>query len=144
MMARWEPVREPIHVTLIRTLGIAAVVGAVLSSMWGGLARWPAASLLALWPALGGHFVELGFLNWLRPRLPDARGVQVGARLAVWFGAGIGMLFAMRWTALLLLGDRAARGPAWWISGLAFIGIELVAHLGLQLRGLPSFYNGRG
>ena len=32
----------------------------------------------------------------------------------------------------------------WWVAGFAFIGIELVAHLGLQLRGRPSFFNGRG
>ena len=31
-----------------------------------------------------------------------------------------------------------------WLGGLAFIGIELVAHLVLQLRGRPSFYNERG
>jgi hypothetical protein len=34
--------------------------------------------------------------------------------------------------------------PAWWIGGVAFIGVELVAHFVLSLRGRPSFYNGRG
>jgi hypothetical protein len=37
----------------------------------------------------------------------------------------------MRWAALL-------------IAGVAFIGIEFIPHLFLQLRGRPSFYNGRG
>ncbi len=27
-----------------------------------------------------------------------------------------------------------AHWPAWWLGGIAFIGIELVAHLVLQLR----------
>ena len=54
---------------------IALVVGAALAQQWGGLARWPLASLLVLRPSLG---------------------------------------------------------------------IELVARLALQLRGRPSFYNGRG
>ncbi len=39
---------------------------------------------------------------------------------------------------------RPPRWPAWWLGGLAFIGIELVAHLALLLRGRPSFYDGRG
>jgi hypothetical protein len=32
----------------------------------------------------------------------------------------------------------------WWLGGFAFIGIELMAHLTLQLRGRPNFYNGLG
>ena len=36
-----------------------------------------------LWPSLGGHWVELWFLNWLRPRLPVARGAQIVTRLGV-------------------------------------------------------------
>jgi hypothetical protein len=30
------------------------------------------------------------------------------------------------------------------VAGAAFIAIELVVHFILQLRGAPSFYNGRG
>jgi hypothetical protein len=47
-------------------------------------------------------------------------------------------------TAMALTGFRPAQWPAWWLGGLAFIGLELVVHLVLQLRGQPSFYNGRG
>jgi len=50
----------------------------------------------------------------------------------------------MRLTAMALRSYRMARWPAWWIAGRAFMGIELVAQLALQLRGRPSFYNGRG
>jgi hypothetical protein len=46
--------------------------------------------------------------------------------------------------AMDLLRFRPAHLPAWWIGGIAFIGIELLAHLGLQFRGWPSFYNGLG
>jgi hypothetical protein len=145
----WTPYREPLRTTLLRTGTIALVVGAILARPWrgDGPARWPIATLLVLWPALGGHFVEIWFLNWLRPRLPDARGVQVFARFAVWFVGGLGLAMGMGLTAMAM-GIRPARGSAWWsawwIGGLAFIGIELVAHLFLQLRGRPSFYNGRG
>jgi hypothetical protein len=47
-------------------------------------------------------------------------------------------------TATALTEFRPAQWPAWWLGGLAFIGLELVAHLPLQLRGQPNFYNGRG
>jgi len=127
---------------------IAIVVGAVLARFRGGLARWPLDTLLVLWPSLGGHWVEVWFLNWLRPRLSIARSVQVAARVGVWFVGGIGLAIAMGLTAMALSGFRPAHWPAWWhpwwLAGVAFIGIELVAHLVLQLRGRPSFYNGRG
>lgn len=83
--------REPMRVTLTRTVGIALVVGGVLAWRRGGLARFPLASMLVLWPALGGHFVE-----------------------------------------------------RWWVAGLAFIAIEIVAHLLLRLTRRPSLFDGRG
>jgi hypothetical protein len=147
--SQWQPYRAPLRVTLMRTGTIALVAGAVVAASrgGGGLARWPMVTLLMLWPALGGHWVEVWFLNWLRPRLPPARAVQVGARIGVWFVGGIGLALGMGLTAMALR-FRPTRwgawGPAWWIGGLAFIGIELVAQLVLQLRGRPSFYNGRG
>jgi hypothetical protein len=144
MTSPWQPFREPLRTTLFRTGTIAIVVGAVLARSRGGLARWPLATLLVLWPSLGGHWVEVWFLNSLRPRLSIGCGVQVAARLAVWSVGGMGLAIGMRLTALALGSFRMARWPSWWIAGLAFIGIELVAHLALQLRGRPSFYNGRG
>ena len=145
MTSRWQPYSEPIRVTLTRTGTIALIAGAVLAWAWGGgLARWPIATLLALWPSFGGHWVELWFLNWLRPRLPDTRPAQMGARVGVWFVGGTGLAFGMGLTAMLLADIRPAQWPVWWAGGLAFIGIELVVQLVLQLRGHPSFYNGRG
>ena len=103
------------------------------------------ATLLVLWPSFGGHWVEIWFLNLLRPRLSIARGLQVSARIGVWFVGGAGLAVGMGLTAMALAGFRLAHWPAWWwLGGIAFIGIELVAHLVLQLRGRPSFYNGLG
>src|SRR4051812_46890859 len=87
----WQPYREPLRTTILRTGTIAVVIGAMLARPWrgDGLSRWPIATLLVLWPALGGHFVELWFLNWLRPRIPETRGVQVLCRFAVWFVGGV-------------------------------------------------------
>ena len=128
----------------MRTGMIAIVVGAVLARLWGGLARWPMATLLVLWPSFGGHWVEVWFLNWLRPRLSIERSAQVTARVGVWFVGGAGLAMGMGLTAMALAGLPQAHWPAWWLGGLVFVGIELVAHLTLQLRGQPSFYNGRG
>ena len=144
-----QPYREPLRVTLVRTGTIALVVGALVARIWrpGGAARWPMGTLLALWPALGGHFVEIWFLNWLRPRLSGARGVQIAARVGAWFVGGIVLVLGMGLTAMAL-GPRPGQWSAWgrtcWLGGLAFIGVELVAHLVLQMRGRPSFYDGRG
>jgi len=101
-------------------------------------------TLLALWPSLGGHWVEVWFLNWLRPRIPAARRVQVAARFVVWFAGGLGLAVGLALTAITLAGYRPGHWPTWWLAGLAFICVELLAHLALQLRGRPSFYNGRG
>ena len=129
---------------MLRTGMIAIVAGAVLARLWGGLARWPMATLLVLWPSFGGHWVEVWFLNWLRPRLSIARGFQVAARFGVWFLGGAGLAIGMGLTAMALDGLRPALWSVWWLGGIGFIGIELVIHLVLQLRGRPSFYNGRG
>src|SRR6185436_8356079 len=102
-MTEWLPFREPLRVTLTRTVAIALVAGFIVAQWWGGLARWPVASAVMLWPSFGGHWIELWFLNWLRPRLSDNRGVQIAARLAVWFIGGIALALGMRLTAAALV-----------------------------------------
>jgi hypothetical protein len=144
MTSQWQPYREPLHTTLLRTGIIAIVVGAVLARFWGGLARWPVTTLLVLWPSFGGHWVEVLFLNWLRPRLSAALPVQVAARIGVWFVGGAILALGVSLTAMVLTGFQPAHWPAWWLGGLAFIAIELFVHLFLQVRGRPGFYNGRG
>ena len=145
MTLPWQPFREPLRTTLARTVAIALVLGAVFVRVsGGGLSSWPMATLLMLWPSFGGHWLELWFLNWLRPRLSSARTAQVSARVAVWFVGGSALALGMGLTAMPFAELRPAQWPAWWLGGLAFIGLELVAQFALQLRGRPSFYNGRG
>lgn len=139
----WQPHRELLRTTLLRTIAIALVGGAILSRWFAGQIRWPLATLLFLWFSFGGHWVELWYVNWLRLRLPTARPIQLCARVATWFLGGVALAFGMALT-VLAVGLRPARWPAWWLGGLAFIGLELLVHLALQLRGKPSFYNGRG
>ena len=145
MTSEWQPYREPLRATLARTVAIAVAVGAVLAATsHGGWRRWPLLTVLVLWISFGGHWVELAFLNGLRPRLGASRPVQVAARILVWFLGGSLLALGMCLTATALDALPPGRWPRWWWGGVAFIGIELVVHLVLQLWGRPSFYNGRG
>ena len=135
---------EPIRVTLARTLGIAIVAGAIASVWLGGLRQWPALSVVMLWPSLGGHWVDVLFLNGLRPRLPTNRVIQRAVRLALWFVAGIVFALGVRWTAAILVARPSFAWLTWGEAGVAFVGIELAAHAALQRRGRASFYNGLG
>jgi hypothetical protein len=147
MTEPWQPYREPLRTTLVRTILIAIVAGTVLAAWSARSARaiqWSVAVVLMLWPSFGGHLLELWYLNWLRPRLPAARTVQRVARLGTWFLGGCGLGVGMALTGRVLGGIRLTRWPAWWVAGVVFIGVELVTHSALQARGRPSFFNGRG
>jgi hypothetical protein len=144
MTAPWQPYREPIRTTALRTGILTVVAGVAITVLSRGRIAWQTAVLFALWVSLGGHFVELLFLNWLRPRLPNTRGMQIAGRLAVWFAGGVVLSFGMTLSARVLMGTRSARQATWWQGGLAFIGLELVVHLILHLRGRPSIHDGRG
>lgn len=147
MTAAWVPHRESLRSTLRRTVLIAIVAGTVLAAWSAGSARpirWPVAVVLMLWVSFGGHWVELWYLNWLRPRLPVARTGQSFARLATWFLGGCALGVGMVLTARALGGIRLTHWSAWWVGGVGFIGVELVAHAVLQARGRPSFFTGGG
>lgn len=141
--SRWQPFHESLRTTAVRTVTIAGVLGVVIAWASHGRIRWPAATVIALWPSLGGHAVELLFLNWLRVRLPSARRAQVIARLAVWSGAGAIFALLLRPTSAVLGVEPPVHLPM-WVGMAGFVVIELVAHLGLALRGRPSFYNALG
>ena len=128
---------------VLRNATIAVILGAVVALITGQFSQWPLAAVLALWPSFGGHWLEVFFLNWLRPRFPAARGVQVPARIVLWFAGGMGFAAAMRVTAMVPAA-LPATSLSWWLGGLGFVAIELVAHLVLMARGLPSFYDGLG
>lgn len=134
---------EPLRKTLVRTVGIALVVGGAIALVGRKWSIWPMASLLILWPSFGGHWVEVWFLNWLSPRLSPARGTQAAARVLVWFAGGSVLGLGVRLTAWAF-GWGSLRWLSWWFGGLAFVGVELVMHLFIHLRGEPNFYNGRG
>jgi len=143
-MTEWESFREPLRVTLIRTLSIALVAGGIVALSTGGLARWPLMSIVMLWPSVGGHWIDLLFLNGLRRRLPPGAGIYRMTRVAVWFAGGIVLAAGVQLTIRVLAQRPPLAWLTWAVAGAVFVGVELVAHAGLHLRGRPSFYNGLG
>lgn len=143
-MANWQPYHEALRVTLTRTLGIALVAGAIVAPLAGGLKSWPVLSLLMLWPSFGGHWIDLLFLNALRPRLPQSRLIQLVARLAVWFVGGVVLALGVKLTARLLLERSRMPWLTWSRAGALFVAVELIAHAALYIRGRPNFYDGLG
>ena len=132
---------EPLGNTLRRNLAIAVCVGAGLALQKGQLALVVPFSLLALWFSLGGHYLELVYLRAVRPRLPSSRSARVPARFAFWFFGGT-LLFVCMALCARVLPIRVPRIGWWWLGGVGFIGIELIAHAVLAVRGAPNFYRG--
>jgi len=124
-------------------VSLAAVVGAVLALQRQDLTVLLPAATLALWFTLGGHYVELAFLNGLRARIPASRLAQGVARLLVWLSGGVVLYVCMAVTARAL---PIAAPPLrlWWYGGFLLIGVELTVHGFMAVRGQPNFYNGRG
>jgi len=131
------PFHEPHRATLLRTVLIALVVGIVV----GRSALWFPWTAFTLWFSFGGHWVEIFFLNWLRPRLRAERWVQIAGRLAIWLVGGTVLMIGARFTALAL-GIPALRVPPWTLGGPIFVVVELFVHTLSQIRGLPNFFNG--
>src|ERR1051325_121746 len=143
-MTDWQPFRESLRTTLTRTFVIAAVAATIAAARFGRFGLWPLLLPVMLCRSVGGPWIVFFFLNYLRPRLPSSRSLQFGARLAIWFVGGVLLSLGARITLNAFMAHPPARWLTWAAAGVGFIAIELVAHAGLQARGRPSFYNGRG
>ena len=128
---------------MARTAALAAVVGGVVALRRHDAKLLLPLAALAMWFTLGGHYIELAFLNGLRARIPPGRLTQGGVRLLVWWIGGVLLYVAMAATARALPIEPPPL-RLWWCGGFLLIGVELVVHAGLAIRGLPNFYNGRG
>jgi len=138
----WPRFDEPFRFTLARTVTLAAIVGAVLALRRHDLKLFLPFAALALWFTFGGHYVELAFLNGLRPRIPHRRLTQAVARLLVWLAGGVLLYVSMAVTARALPIERPPL-RLWWYGGFVLIGVELAVHAFLAIRGRPNFYDGR-
>jgi hypothetical protein len=140
---RWAREKELILRTLRRNIAISVVVGVVIAVARHAPFMAVPGTVLALWPSLGGHFVEIAFLDGVRHRLPRDRLVQASARVIWWIAGGTFLGAALIATAHAL--PIAPPQWRWWWSGApAFIGLELVVHSVLALRSRPNVYRGDG
>lgn len=133
---------EPWSVTALRTGSIALAFGVGAAVHTRQISVVPLATLMALWFTLGGHFVDLTFRNYVGPRLAGGT-VRALSRLVYWFAGGCVLYQGALETQSLIWGRDSAGWP-WWLGGVGFVGAELVVHLLMRLRKLPSFYDGRG
>ena len=134
---------EPLRRTLVRNVALAAGVGVVIALQRHRLRLLLPIAALALWFSLGGHYVELAFLNGLRARISQGRLIQVGLRLLVWFAGGV-VLYVLMAASARVLPLEAPPLRMWWYGGLLLIGVELAVHGLLAMRGRPNFYSGHG
>ena len=139
----WPRFEEPFRRALARNVALATVVGAGLALQRHDLKLLLPVAALALWFSLGGHYIELTFLNGLRARMPQGRLAQRVIRLLVWFSGGVLLYVGMAATARALP-IEAPPLRLWWYGGFLLIAVELVVHAVLAIRGLSNFYNGRG
>ena len=135
--------QEPLARTLTRNVGIALVAGGLFALTQRNPALVLPSALLALWYSLGGHYVEVAFLNTIRQRIATGRCARSALRIAVWFAGGV-VLYLLMATTARLLPVPPLRFELWWLGGFILIGVELVVHALLRLRGLPNFYRGDG
>lgn len=141
------PYHEPLRATLIRTIAIAAGVAAGLafvvqrSGSWG--LSWLVLFPSILWFSLGGHYVELLYLNGVLPRSRVARRFPRAARVGVWMAGGVVLGAGMLATYRALGGNPGGAMPWWW-GAVGFVAVECVVHAVLAAARLPSFWNGRG
>lgn len=143
-MTDWQPYREPLRTTLARTVGLAVIAGGIAALAAGSMRRWPSMALLMLWPAYGGHVIELLFLNRVRSRLPANAALYRLARIALWFVGGAALAVGMRVTAQALAVRPHLVWLTWAVAGAGFVAIELLVHARLHLLGRASFYNALG
>src|SRR5256885_15547106 len=134
---------EPLRRTLARNVTLAASVGVVLAVQRHSLRLLLPIAALALWFSLGGHYVEVAFLNGLRARISKGRLTQVALRLLVWFAGGVVLYVLMASSAHVLPLEPPPLGM-WGDGGLLLTGAGLAVHGPLAMRGKPNFYIGRG
>ena len=143
-----RPYVERLGATLRRTLTIAFFITTALALVpplrgetsfgrfW--LGTYPA----VLWIPLGGHYVELAYLNFLRMRWGWFFRHRHVARVLVWFAGGLPLGLGCWWTWLAMGVRPQFELPFWW--GMPFFVLaECVVHTALSVLGRPSFWNGR-
>jgi hypothetical protein len=154
---RFKSFHEPLLSTITRTGAIAVGVATMLvfarlhrvPATWIEWRLWLVLIAAIAWPSFGGHWVELFYLNRMRPRLAgwsDSRLIFV--RLGTWLVGGAILFAGAAITYSLLLTGTVPQASfmtrALLLGGPLLVGVECIVHLFLLLTGKPSFWNFRG
>ena len=155
--SRFTLYRESVAATVIRTGGIAIIVATLVtvarlrhlpasSAEWYG---WLVLVVFVGWFSFGGHWVELAYLNGIRPKIAHWSDPSlVFIRLGVWLiGGAILYLGAVASRSVMTAGELPGQADLFKVllyGGPVFAVIELFPHTFLQLSGKPSFWNFRG
>ena len=134
---------EPFRRTLARNVAIAVSVSAMFALVRHDAKGFLPVLVLALWPSLGGHYVDMASGNGVRARVSAGPFARAVARMLIWFAGGV-LLYLCMSANSRVLPIKVLPLNLWWFGGLLFIGIELVVHAIMAIRGVPSFYNRRG
>ncbi len=145
-----QPYRESAAATILRTFAIAVVLTTVLSGVLyaAGLATgspirlWLTTFPAILWFPLGGHFVELVYLNFLRIRWPWWHRHRRSGRIIVWFLGGLPLGAGLWWT-WTSLGNTLPAALPWWWGMPFFVVVEFIVHGIRHTLGYPNFWDGR-
>lgn len=152
--ARFKPFHESLAVTLRRTITIAIIVASVITlirphhlpTLFARWREWFSLAVFVGWISVGGHWVELIFLNGLRPRIAHWSDLSLAAvRIGAWFIGGTILFIAAAISRSLIatgqLPDQTQVTHALVYGGLAFVGIELCVHLVMLVMRKPCFWN---
>jgi len=134
--------------TLIRTILTTTIIAVIIN--WLHLFPSGGKSKLILfeiiWSAvfcivLGGHWLELVFINRIKFALPKNILLLYFIRIVYWFLCSI-PLFLMANLITNLFSYKAGVPGHWWTFGFLYIGIQLLMHIIMHIRFKKSFYNG--
>jgi hypothetical protein len=154
---RFKPFHESLLATVVRTGSIAIIVASIVtvirlhhapisSVQWH---NWLALAVFVGWITFGGHWVEIAYLNGLRPKIaPWSDAALVCVRLAIWLAGGAILFLCAIVSLRLLIASELPDSPhafkALLQGGPIFVVVELCAHTFLLLTRRPSFWNFRG
>ena len=147
---RREKIHEPFRRTLIRTTLTGLAVSIAFS--FGQLKNAPGFNskfsiLFITFIYIGGvivfigHYTELFFINYLRFNFSPKYIIQISIRIIYWYVSGC-ILYNSAMLLRGLLEHKDLFAGNWYLGGIYFIGIELVANLLMQVMIKKSFWNG--
>jgi len=143
-----EKITESLNQTVIRTILTTTIIAGILYLAHlfphdgkSNLTLFEMIWLVVFCIVVGGHWLELLFINRIKFALPKNILLLYFIRIVYWFLCAVPLFFAINFIMGLFLYD-GLRLSHWWTFGIFYIGIELLMYAIMQIRYKKSFYNG--